>query len=69
MKRILFSTLFFSGYCFSQEADSLNIKSSGKVDSVKISDRKIKTKDIDDGVITGTVKPISISKSPVAVEI
>jgi outer membrane receptor for ferrienterochelin and colicins len=70
MRRILLSVIFFSGYCFSQETDSLGLNQSKKLDSVRVSDKKeIKTKVIDDVVITGTIKPISKSKSPVAVEI
>lgn len=67
MKRIFYLAIFFSPCCFSQEADSLNLKN---VDSVEIANKKeIKTKIIDDVVITGTIKPVSKSKSPVAVEI
>lgn len=70
MKRILFSVVFLSSFCFAQQADSLDLNKTQKADSVKISEKKeIKTKDIDDVVITGTIKPISKSKSPVAVEI
>ncbi|SIQ27636.1 outer membrane receptor for ferrienterochelin and colicins [Chryseobacterium sp. RU37D] len=70
MQRILFSVLLFSTYCFSQQADSLDINQSKITDSVKIVNKQeIKTKMIDDVVITGTIKPISKSKSPVAVEI
>ncbi|MFY1047096.1 TonB-dependent receptor plug domain-containing protein [Chryseobacterium sp. GP-SGM7] len=70
MQRILFSLLFISTYCFSQEADSLNLNQSKKEDSVKnLNKKEIKTRDIDDVVITGTIKPISKSRSPVAVEI
>ncbi len=70
MKRILFSVLLFPGWCFSQEADSLNVNPLQKSDSVKNQTKKeIKIKDIDDVVITGTLKPISKSKSPVNVEI
>ncbi|UZT97330.1 TonB-dependent receptor [Chryseobacterium fluminis] len=69
MKRMLFSAVLFSGYCFSQEADSLRLDQTGKKDSVGISNNNISTKDIDDVVITGTLKPVSRSESPVAVEI
>ncbi len=69
MKRMLFSAVLFSGYCFSQEADSLRLDETGKKDSVGISNNNINTKDIDDVVITGTLKPVSRSESPVAVEI
>jgi len=66
---MLFSAVLFSGYCFSQEADSLRLDQTGKKDSVGISNNNISTKDIDDVVITGTLKPVSRSESPVAVEI
>lgn len=69
MKRILFSVVFLSSYCFSQESDSLDMNRSLKADSTTVSRKEIKTKLIDDVVITGTIKPISRSKSPVAVEI
>jgi len=70
MKRILFSVVLLSSYCFSQESDSLTFDDSKKLDSAKTLNKKeIKTKSIDDVVITGTIKPISRSKSPVAVEI
>lgn len=69
MRRILFSTIFFSGFCFSQETDSLALNASKEQDSAKVLNPKIKTRDIDDVVITGTIKPISKSKSPVNVEI
>lgn len=67
MKRILFSAVLFSGFCFSQETDSLDINQ--KSDSVKIPVKKERISDIDDVVITGTIKPVSKSKSPVNVEI
>lgn len=70
MRRILFYVLFLSSFCFAQETDSLDLNKIQKNDSVKVLKRKeIKTTDIDDVVITGTIKPISKSKSPVAVEI
>lgn len=70
MKRILFSAVLFSPFCFSQETDSLNVNRPSNVDSVTIPKKKeIKIRDIDDVVITGTIKPVSRSKSPVAVEI
>ncbi|WP_162033795.1 TonB-dependent receptor plug domain-containing protein [Chryseobacterium potabilaquae] len=50
--------------------DSVSINTPTLYDSIKISNKKeVKTKLIDDVVITGTIKPISKSKSPVAVEI
>jgi len=67
MRRILFSAVFISGFCFAQEADSLDL--SKKSDSIKIPVKKEKISDIDDVVITGTIKPVSKSKSPVNVEI
>lgn len=67
MKRILFSAILFSSFCFSQETDSLDLNK--KSDSVKIPAKKERVKLIDDVVITGTIKPVSKSKSPVAVEI
>ena len=67
MKRILFSAIFFSSFCFSQETDSLDLNK--KSDSIKIPVKKERVKLIDDVVITGTIKPVSKSKSPVAVEI
>jgi len=67
MKRIFFSAVLFSGFCFSQEADSLDLNK--KSDSIKISLKKERIGDIDDVVITGTIKPVSKSKSPVNVEI
>lgn len=67
MKRILFSVILFSGLCFSQETDSLEV--IRKTDSIKIPLKKERIKIIDDVVITGTIKPVSKSKSPVAVEI
>jgi len=70
MMRILFSVFFFSSFCFSQEKDSLDLNQIKKLDSIEVLNKKeIKIKDIDDVVITGTIKPISRSKSPVAVEI
>ncbi len=70
MKRILFSIVLFSSFCFSQEIDSLGVNRPSNADSATISKKKeMKTKDIDDVVITGTLKPVSRSKSPVAVEI
>ena len=70
MKRIFLSAVLLSSFCFAQQTDSLDLNKIQKNDSVKISERKvIKTKDIDDVVITGTIKPVSKSKSPVNVEI
>jgi outer membrane receptor for ferrienterochelin and colicins len=70
MKQILFFVVLFSPFCFSQETDSLNRNPSLRADSAGSQKKKeIKIKDIDDVVITGTIKPVSRSKSPVAVEI
>ncbi|EJL74195.1 TonB-dependent receptor plug domain-containing protein [Chryseobacterium populi] len=69
MKQILFSVVLLSSYCFSQESDSLDINHNLKTDSAAASKKEMKTKMIDDVVITGTIKPVSRSKSPVAVEI
>lgn len=70
MRRILFSSLLLSSFCYAQETDSLGINQSEKPDSVNVPVKKeIKTKNIDDVVITGTLKPMSKSKSPVNVEI
>ncbi len=69
MKRILFSITFLSSYCFAQETDSLNIHSPQSMDSVRVAKREFKTSNIEDVVVTGTIKPMSRSKSPVAVEI
>ena len=70
MKRIFLSAVLLSSFCFAQQTDSLDLNKIQKNDSVKISERKvIKIKDIDDVVITGTIKPVSKSKSPVNVEI
>lgn len=69
MKRILFSITFLSSYCFAQETDSLGVSQQMKTDSMMVSPEKTKTSTIEDVVITGTIKPVSRSKSPVAVEI
>lgn len=69
MKRILFSMTLLSSYCFSQETDSLSLQQSIKPDSTAVSRAKIKMSNIDDVVLTGSIKPFSRSKSPVAVEV
>lgn len=70
MRRILFSSLLLSSFCYAQETDSLEMSQSAKPDSVNVPVKKhITTKNIDDVVITGTLKPMSKSKSPVNVEI
>lgn len=67
MKRILFFAIIFSGFCSAQEADSLDLNK--KSDSINIPVKRERMKLIDDVVITGTIKPVSKSKSPVNVEI
>lgn len=69
MKRILFSVTLLSSFCFSQETDSLTVQQTIKNDSALIAKGKMKTSSIEDVVITGTIKPFSRSKSPVAVEV
>jgi outer membrane receptor for ferrienterochelin and colicins len=70
MQRILFSAVFLSSFYSAQEADSLHVNQSEKSDSIKLERKKeIKTQNIDDVVMTGTIKAVSRSKSPVAVEI
>ncbi|MBW8524084.1 TonB-dependent receptor [Chryseobacterium chendengshani] len=67
MRRIFFLGVFISGFCLSQQTDSLALNKES--DSVKIPEKKERIKVIDDVVITGSIKPVSKSKSPVAVEI
>lgn len=69
MKRILFSITFLSTYCFAQETDSLSLQQNKSQDSASVMKREYKTSNIEDVVVTGTIKPMSRSKSPVAVEI
>lgn len=69
MKRILFSITLLPSFYFAQETDSLNVNQPIKADSVSASPAKTKPSHIEDVVITGTIKPVSRSKSPVAVEI
>ena len=60
MKRILLSAVLLSSFCFAQKTDSLGLNRTQKTDSVKISIKKeMRTNDIEDVVITGTIKPIS----------
>ncbi|WP_100075315.1 TonB-dependent receptor plug domain-containing protein [Chryseobacterium camelliae] len=68
MFRILFFTVLISSYCFSQDHDSIVSVYAQKKDSAA-SGNAIKTRQIDDVVITGTIKAVSRSKSPVPVEI
>lgn len=68
MVRILFFTVLISSYCFSQDHDSIVSVYVQKKDSAA-SGNAIKTRQIDDVVITGTIKAVSRSKSPVPVEI
>lgn len=70
MKRIFFSVFFLPLMYFSQEVDSLKpnpLQVSDSATSVK--KEILKSQNINDVVITGTLKPVSRSKSPVAVEI
>lgn len=70
MKHRLLFLIFLSNFLSSQMKDSVSINRPTLYDSLKISNKKeARTKLIDDVVITGTIKPISKSKSPVAVEI
>ncbi|WP_292008471.1 TonB-dependent receptor [Chryseobacterium sp.] len=69
MKRILFFIILLSSFFQAQEMDSLNLKSYQKESSLDSLKRNEVTKDIEDVVITGTIKPVGKSKSPVAVEI
>ncbi|MCJ8155433.1 TonB-dependent receptor [Chryseobacterium sp. SSA4.19] len=70
MQRILFSAVFLSSFYFAQEADTLHLNQTKKIDSVTLEKKKeIKTQNIDDIVMAGTIKPVSRSKSPVPVEI
>lgn len=69
MKRILFSITLLSSYCFSQETDSLSWQHPVEKDSSAVSQPKVRMSTIDDVVLTGTIKPFSRSKSPVAVEV
>lgn len=69
MKRILFSITLLSSFCFSQETDSLNLQPTLNAVSATVLKTKVKTSTIEDVVITGTIKPFSRSKSPVAVEV
>lgn len=69
MKQILFYFLLLPSLYFSQQADSLGIKAVDEQIPAKILPQEIKTKNIDDVIMTGTLKPVSRSKSPVAVEI
>jgi outer membrane receptor for ferrienterochelin and colicins len=67
MKRILFSALFYPHIVFTGNGQFASKPSRKWI--LQNFKRKIKTRDIDDVVITGTIKPMSKSKSPVAVEI
>lgn len=69
MKRILYSLLFLPMLYFSQNTNSVEVQSPDNQDSLKVSPPAEKTQNIDDVIITGTIKPVSRSKSPVAVEI
>lgn len=69
MKRILFFSVFLSSFCFAQESDSLNVQQPLQRDSAAVPKASVKTNAIDDVVMTGSLKPFSRSKSPVAVEV
>lgn len=70
MKRIFFSVFFLPLMYFSQEVDSLKLNPLQVSDSATSVKKEIlKSQNINDVVITGTLKPVSRSKSPVAVEI
>lgn len=69
MKRILYSLLFLPMLYFSQNTNSVEVQSPDSQDSLKVLPPAEKTQNIDDVIITGTLKPVSRSKSPVAVEI
>lgn len=69
MKRILYSLLFLPMLYFSQNTNSVEVQSPDNQDSLKVSPPAEKTQNIDDVIITGTIKRVSRSKSPVAVEI
>ena len=70
MKRIFFSVVFLPLTYFSQEVDSLKLNPLHVSDSATSVKKEIlKSQNINDVVITGTLKPVSRSKSPVAVEI
>lgn len=70
MKRIFFSVVFLPLIYFSQEVDSLKLNPPQVSDSATSVKKEIlKSQNINDVVITGTLKPVSRSKSPVAVEI
>ena len=70
MKRIFFSVVFLPLTYFSQEVDSLKLNPLQVSDSATSVKKEIlKSQNINDVVITGTLKPVSRSKSPVAVEI
>lgn len=69
MKQILFSLFCFPIFCLSQDLDSSGIKTPEEKAPAETLPQKIKMQSIDDVIMTGTLKPVSRSKSPVAVEI
>ena len=69
MKRTLYFVLFLPLFSLAQESDSLVAKKLQITDSLQTTTEKIRSQNINDVVITGTIKPVSRSKSPVAVEI
>lgn len=66
MKKIYFFVAFTFGFINAQIQDSSQLK---KQDSAKSKIQPEKISSIDDVIITGSLKPMSRSKSPVAVEI
>lgn len=70
MKQIFYSFVLLPLFSLAQETDSLDAKKNQHTDSLQeVKKEKMRSQDIDDIVITGTLKPVSKSKSPVAVEI
>ncbi|WP_419868536.1 TonB-dependent receptor plug domain-containing protein [Chryseobacterium sp. CT-SW4] len=69
MKRILFFCIVSFSFLKAQEKDSLRWEIHSKADSSFSEKERNRMKNIEDVVITGTIKPMSRSKSPVAVEI
>ncbi|MGV4414339.1 TonB-dependent receptor plug domain-containing protein [Chryseobacterium sp. T1] len=68
MKRSFISLIFLSIQITAQEKDSLSLSSS-LTDSLSLSEKKQMIYSIDDVVITGTLKAVRKSQSPVPVEV
>lgn len=68
MKRSFISLVFLSIQITAQEADSLSLSAAIK-DSLSLPSKKPLTNSIDDVVITGTLKAVRKSQSPVPVEV